>query len=738
VRAPWSLIPRTHRRASTTLLLTAVTVGSVGALGLPGTVDAAQAAATDVPIAVAPYSGFNPSLTRAPYVSDLTQVSAYINWGTSSKTPGSVEAVAMTNGVCPATVTTWSSSAKPVPTSLPGPVNPTSSGSSSSMTAWTYSVVNGAGTTVHEYQSSVALTGLQPSTRYCYTVFSTDKAGAVDLLPSSEPYQTFTTLDPVSTTSTASLTFDVIDDTGDNYYQTAPTLSGDVPFPGGVNPDQAALYREIGQSGARFLLSAGDMGYSGGTESTYGDLEQTGTVPEVSTIFGPSYFPQTSGIPTFAADGAHNQNVTNLRVWPTPQTATASGGTYAFDSYTNGTDNISGSFPDDWYAFSTGNVRIYVLDGSWAETSTRLGDTTGSLCPIPSPCKTYQADADEHWQPGSAEYQWLARDLAAHRGGLKFAVFHYPLRSDNATEPSDPYLQNSSANPNASTSLEHLLASNGVDMSFNGHAHIYQRTVPTQAGQLINYVTGGGGGVLAPVLGGKTCQNLLKTESIYALGWSPNGVTAGVGQGSYCGPAVNQGTAAIQAATPQSAADVYSFLKVTVTGNKVTVTPMNAAGKTFDVQTYTFAGPEATVQVPAAPPPPRNGHTSIGHAKVKGTTASVRVSCTGPTGAACKLAFRMTVTEKRRGHKIIAITARKKPKIRKVVVTVGSARGLTLVAGQSKVVKVSLNGLAKRLLASRHTLKVTLDVTQILSSRTSRTFSQTVTFKAPKHKKHHH
>ena len=132
----------------------------------------------------------------------------------------------------------------------------------------------------------------------------------------------------------------------------------------------------------------------------------------------------------------------------------------------------------------------------------------------------------------------------------------------------------------------------------------------------------------------------------------------------------------------------------------------------------TFAGPDATVQIPATPPPPPpppgNGHTSIGHAKVKGTTASVRVSCTGATGATCKLAFRMTVTEKLRGHKIIAITARKKPKTRKVVVTVGTARGLTLVAGQSKVVKISLNGRGKRLLASRHTLKVTLDVTQIL------------------------
>jgi hypothetical protein len=153
----------------------------------------------------------------------------------------------------------------------------------------------------------------------------------------------------------------------------------------------------------------------------------------------------------------------------------------------------------------------------------------------------------------------------------------------------------------------------------------------------------------------------------------------------------------------------------------------------------TFAGPDATVNIPATPPPPPgNGHTSIGHAKISGRTASVRVSCTGPAGATCKLAFRMTVTEKIRGHKIIAITARKKPKTRKVIVTVGTARTITLVAGQSRVVKISLNGKGKALLKSRHTLKVTLDVTQVLGGGRSRTLSQTVTFNAPKHKKHHH
>ena len=47
-------------------------------------------AATDAPLPVTPYSGFDPSLTRAPYVTDLTQTSAYVNWATNSSSPGLV------------------------------------------------------------------------------------------------------------------------------------------------------------------------------------------------------------------------------------------------------------------------------------------------------------------------------------------------------------------------------------------------------------------------------------------------------------------------------------------------------------------------------------------------------------------------------------------------------------------------------------------------------------------------
>ncbi len=557
---------RTRRSIAATSAL-ALVIGTLGA--------APVRAASAGPVPVTPYSGFNPTLTRAPYVTDLTQITAYVNWATTSSTPGSVLVLPAPGGACPTSIQTWTSAARTVSTTLPDPVNPTSSGSSGSMTGWAFSVVNGGGTTIQEYQASVELTGLSPGRQYCYAVFSTHGPGAVDLLPVGRPYQTFTTLDPASSSSTQPLTFVVMADTGENYsYTMAGT--GDIAFPGHLNPDQAALFKLIGSSGARFLLNAGDIGYAGGNQSTYGDLQQTGRMPEVSTMFGPSYYPQTGGIPTFAASGNHGQNVTTLRVWPTSATATASGGTYAFDSY-SGIDGISGTYPDNWYAFSSGNVRIYVLDAAWSDSG--VGDATGSLCPTPTYCKGYKADADEHWRTTSPEYRWLADDLSAHPGGVKFAVWHFPLRSVNATQPSDLYLQNSSANPKASTSLEKLLSDNDVLMAFNGHAHTYQRIVPKQSGQIINYVVGGGGAVLEPVSTGSLCSSLQQTASVYALGWSPSHSTAGAGSGTACG-----------ATARQSGAEVFHFLKVTVNGNQVTVAPTNAAGGTFDVKTYLARG----------------------------------------------------------------------------------------------------------------------------------------------------
>ena len=143
------------------------------------------------------------------------------------------------------------------------------------------------------------------------------------------------------------------------------------------------------------------------------------------------------------------------------------------------------SYGTAWYAFDQGNARFYILDATWD------GANVGTA-------SQYQVDYDVHWAPGAQhdEYTWLANDLAAHPGQLKFAVFRYPLHSDQSSQNSDPYLDGPGH-------LEALLNQYHVAIAFNGHAHIYQRNTAPPGG-VISYVTGGGGAALSKI-GGAGC-----------------------------------------------------------------------------------------------------------------------------------------------------------------------------------------------------------------------------------------
>jgi hypothetical protein len=153
-----------------------------------------------------------------------------------------------------------------------------------------------------------------------------------------------------------------------------------------------------------------------------------------------------------------------------------------------------------------------------------------------------------------------------------------------------------------------------------------------------------------------------------------------------------------------------------------------------------FVGADQTLTTapsPPPPPPPGPGTTSVGRAHVSaarssGATASVRASCVGPAGATCLLAFKLTVSETFRGHRLVAVTARRGTHRARKVVVVGAASAL-LSAGETKLVRISLNRTGKRLLASRHRLKATLRVTQATPAGDVATVStQTVTFKQAK------
>jgi len=435
--------------------------------------------------------GAAPTLMRYPYLTDMTATSVIVNFATDT--------------VSPHPTVTW---------------GPPGSSCNSSMTSISARQMTVAGKS--EYQFWATLSGLDAGSSYCYRVLQ----GGVDLLGlDSSP--SFTTFRPAGTAS--SFSFAVFGDWGD---------VGST----GTNSDEAHLMGQVAKSGASFLVTTGDNSYSGGSQTNYGDLAHRGD--NTSAVFGPQFWPAVGkSIPAFLPMGNHGMaNGSNYFLnWPQPATVAASGGAYQMQKYCclDGTD--SANYPSAWYAFDYGQARFYVLQAAWANSNTG----TGSL---------YQDDYDYHWAPGSAEYQWLASDLAAHASTpMKFAFFHFPLHGDSSSEGTDGYLDGKGK-------LEDLLATNGVNITFNGHAHVYERNAQ-QMGSMVSYVTGGGGSHLEPL---SKCSAF----DAYAVGWSYSR---------------NAGSACGAGSRPTSASQVFHFLLVKVTGSQATVTPTDENGNVFDV-----------------------------------------------------------------------------------------------------------------------------------------------------------
>jgi hypothetical protein len=491
---------------------------------------------------------FTSQLRRYPYLTDAVAGGVTVNWGTDqSLTAGSVRWGLAGAEACTAhTVTATRTS------------------------------VNVNGVLEYQWRARIAL---PPDTTFCYRVFG----GAVDLLGSDASPQATTQVTPGSA---APFSFAVLGDWGQGL------AAG--------NPKQAGVMRQIAASGARFVLSTGDIGYPSGNQANYGDLVQTGD--NVSGVFGPGFWTVVGNAkPMFTPVGNHGFNATFLSMWPSGTAASSSGGTFGMETYCCKNGTTSASLPSAWYAFDQGNTRFYVLEAAWADTN--LGTATD-----------YKNDFDNHWTPTSPEYQWLQRDLESHPSQLKFAVWHYPLYSDNATEVSDTFLR-------GANSLEGLLNRYGVDLGFNGHAHIYQRNAAAPGG-LVTYITGGGGASIEPA-------NRCSAIDAYAVGWNN-----ALAQGSACGAAT----------PPASASQVFHYLLVTVDGRHVTVTPTDSTGRTFDVQSYDFPDESAPPPAPPAPPGPP---VATAASRTRTTlTASFRRAPAKRTGRRTK-----TKRTKRTGHR---------------------------------------------------------------------------------------
>ena len=378
-----------------------------------------------------------------------------------------------------------------------------------------------------EYQWKATLSKLTTNTAYCYRIFGDSE----DLLD-SDPTPTFRSRIPAR--PRVPFSFAVFGDWGE------VDDSGD-------NDDQARVIEQVADSGAQFAVTTGDTAYESGSQTNYGDLVQTGE--ETSTIFGDEFWTVAgSGVALFNAQGNHGMNSTALINWPQDVAVATSRGRYTMEQYCcpNGSDAVT--YPSSWYAFNAGGARFYVLEAAWGNSNVGDGDI-------------YSNDYEAHWTTSRAEFQWLQNDLQSHAREVSFAFFHFPLYADNPTEGSDPWLHGSGH-------LEEMLGRHGVDIVFNGHAHIYQRNEASAPGMPISYVTGGGGAHLESV---SDCDPIDQ----YAIGWSYSSST----HGSACGAAPR----------PTSIDQVFHFLLVTVDGTTVTVTPTDELGRTFDVQTYDFS-----------------------------------------------------------------------------------------------------------------------------------------------------
>lgn len=329
---------------------------------------------------------------------------------------------------------------------------------------------------------------------------------------------------------------------------------------GAATTGEANVMNQIGKSPASFVVTAGDNVYNSGTDTEYGDLTR-------GAVFPPQYLPALRGRPVFATQGNHgfSTNLPYLQNFPAQTAAAASGGRNTQESYCCiSTMTGTNKYASSWYAFDWGSARFYVLEGAWA-------DGQGG----------YQGDFLAHWNGAvagcaacGAEMVWLKADLAAHASTrIKFAFSHYPLYSDASGQSSDTYLQG----PNG---LEGVLANNNVGIIFNGHAHQYERNYPQIAGKpLVSYVTGNGGDALGSI---STCSAF----DAYAIG-----------SGSSC-----------RAPKPASDAQVFGFLLVTVQGSKVTVTPTDSNGATYDQQTYDYSSLQITLDTsPPSVPGGLNG-----------------------------------------------------------------------------------------------------------------------------------
>ncbi|MEM7263239.1 MAG: metallophosphoesterase [Planctomycetota bacterium] len=129
--------------------------------------------------------------------------------------------------------------------------------------------------------------------------------------------------------------------------------------------------------------------------------------------------------------------------------------------------------PEHYYAFTYNNARFFLLD------------------------------SNRNVGPGSEQYAWLERELAACEAQWKIVCYHHPSYTSDENDYGDTWSGPSTRGDTRVRALVPLYDKYGVDLVWNGHIHSYERTWPLKAGKPVGegngtvyMITGGGGGSL--------------------------------------------------------------------------------------------------------------------------------------------------------------------------------------------------------------------------------------------------
>jgi hypothetical protein len=119
----------------------------------------------------------------------------------------------------------------------------------------------------------------------------------------------------------------------------------------------------------------------------------------------------------------------------------------------------------------------------------------------------------------------------------------------------------------------------------------------------------------------------------------------------------------------------------------------------------------------AAPPP---GKPAIGKLRLKGHKLEIALSCAGTTAQVCKGTVSLTVVERFRGSKLVALAASAKTRLRSNTVTLGKV-SFDTQGMSSKTATIALNALGRRLLRKYHRLTARVTVKLAGSKRNALT-----------------